>query len=113
MICKYCGYNLPDDATYCKRCGEVLSGDRPRTVLREEISTHIVGAILVTLFCCWPLGIPAIVYAAKVNERLIYGDYNAARQASQKAKFWIICSIIGAALIVLIFLFISLFVEPF
>ena len=98
MICRHCGHDLPDDAITCDRCGEVLPDEKPKNIIREEIPSHLAGAIIVTLLCCWPLGIPAIVYAARVNERLIYGDYDGARQASQNAQSWITYSIIGGAI---------------
>jgi hypothetical protein len=34
------------------------------TVSQENIPNHLVWAILATLFCCLPLGIVSIVYAA-------------------------------------------------
>jgi hypothetical protein len=43
-------------------------------------------AILVTIFCCLPFGIVAIVYAAQVNTKLQAGDYAGAADASKKAK---------------------------
>ena len=45
-------------------------------------------AILTTLFCCLPLGIVAIVFAAQVGGKLKAGDYDGARDASRKAKIW-------------------------
>ncbi len=49
---------------------------------------YLVWAILSTIFCCWPLGIPAIVFAAQVNSKFQAGNYAEALQASQKAKLW-------------------------
>lgn len=60
-----------------------------------SIKTYMTQAILVTLFCCLPFGISAIVYASKVSSSLKAGDYNSAMSYSQKAKnrvlwaFWI------------------------
>ena len=50
--------------------------------------TYLTEAILVTLFCCWPFGIPAIVNASKVEGRFASGDHEGARQASAEAKKW-------------------------
>jgi hypothetical protein len=47
-----------------------------------------VHAILVTLFCCLPFGIVAIVYAAQVDGKAAAGDYGAAQEASNKARTW-------------------------
>lgn len=50
--------------------------------------TWLVESILVTLFCCLPLGIVGIVYAAKVNSLYAAGLTEAAQQASAKAGKW-------------------------
>lgn len=47
---------------------------------------YLVWAILSTIFCCWPLGIPAIVFAARVNGKWMQGDHAGAIDASNKAK---------------------------
>jgi len=47
-----------------------------------------VFAILATVLCCLPAGIPAIVYAAQVNGKLQAGDLAGARAASENAKMW-------------------------
>jgi hypothetical protein len=48
--------------------------------------TYLVWAILSTIFCCLPLGIPAIVYAAKVDGAWDAGRYEAAMTYSKRAK---------------------------
>ncbi|HTS37126.1 MAG TPA: CD225/dispanin family protein [Candidatus Solibacter sp.] len=52
------------------------------------VPNYLVFAILTTVFCCLPAGIPAIVYAAQVNGKLQAGDYAGAQQASKNAKLW-------------------------
>lgn len=47
--------------------------------------SHLDLAILSTLFCCLPLGIISIVYAAKVDGLYDSGDYAGAQDASDKA----------------------------
>jgi hypothetical protein len=49
---------------------------------------YLVFAILVTIFCCLPLGIVAIVFAAQVNSKANAGDYEGAAASSRKAKTW-------------------------
>lgn len=51
--------------------------------------TYLVEAILVTLFCCLPLGIVAIVKAANVNSLLSTGNIDAAKAASASAGKWV------------------------
>jgi hypothetical protein len=66
--------------------------------------TYLWQSIVVTLLCCWPCGIPAIVYAAQVEKRFLRGDYDGAEQASANAKTWTIVSFSLAALSVVIYL---------
>jgi len=47
---------------------------------------HLTWAILSLIFFCWPLGIPAIVYANRVNEKWIAGDITGAQSSSHSAK---------------------------
>lgn len=51
-------------------------------------SSNLAWAILVTIFCCLPFGIVAIVYASKVSGLYAAGQYNAAVEAARKAKNW-------------------------
>lgn len=53
----------------------------------RQIPNYLVFAIL-TIFCCWPLAIPAIINAAKVNTLAAQGDYRGAEEASAAAKKW-------------------------
>ena len=64
---------------------------------------YLVMAILVTIFCCWPLGIPAIVFAAQVNSKFAQGDYAGAEESSKKAKMWSIISLIAGLVIGLLY----------
>jgi hypothetical protein len=52
------------------------------------VPNYLVQAILVTLFCCLPFGIVAIVFAAQVNGKLAAGDHAGAVQTSNQAKMW-------------------------
>ncbi|MFP6876973.1 MAG: CD225/dispanin family protein, partial [Roseibacillus sp.] len=58
-------------------------------VAHQHIPNYLVPAILVTIFCiCWPFGIPAIIFAAKVDGMVARGDIAGALNASNKAKMW-------------------------
>lgn len=48
----------------------------------------LVESILVTIFCCLPLGIVSIIHASQVNSRYNMGDYAGAEAASRDAKRW-------------------------
>lgn len=51
--------------------------------------TWLVESILVTLFCCLPLGIVGIVNAVKVDTLYYAGQYDEALYRSTQAKKWI------------------------
>ena len=52
------------------------------------IPNYLTQAILVTLCCCVPFGIVAIVHAAQVNTHQGRGEYEKALKASDEAKKW-------------------------
>lgn len=52
----------------------------------RKVENHMVWAILVTLFCCLPLGIPAIVFSSQVDDKMNKGDYSGAVESANKAK---------------------------
>ena len=49
---------------------------------------NLVWAIIATLLCCWPFGIPAIISASKVDRLWAAGCHNEAVQAAADAKKW-------------------------
>jgi predicted secreted protein len=58
-----------------------------------------VWAILSTLFCCLPLGIASIVFAAQVNSKYAAGDLAGAQESSNKARqFALWATIIGVVI---------------
>lgn len=64
----------------------------PPQATAPYIPNHLVWAILTTLFCCLPMGIVSIVYAAQVDGKRAAGDIAGALESSRKAKFWAILS---------------------
>ncbi len=60
----------------------------------QKINSHLVKAILVTIFCCQPFGIVSIVFAAQVDGRVRSGDIQGAIESSEKANKWANWSII-------------------
>ncbi len=57
-------------------------------------TSYLVWAILCTIFCCLPLGIPAIIFATQVTTCYRNGDYDGARDRSEKAALWVIVSFV-------------------
>ena len=54
----------------------------------QPVPNYLVQSILLTLCCCLPLGIVAIVYSSKVDGLVASGQHAAAVEASSKAKMW-------------------------
>ena len=52
------------------------------------IPTYLWQSIVVTLLCCLPLGIPAIIYASQVESKRLHGDIAGAMASSKNAKMW-------------------------
>jgi len=102
MFCTQCGANNPDTAAVCAQCGRNLQAGSPVVPLQATgvvlppgttVPNYLVFAILATVFCCLPAGIPAIVYAAQVNSKLQVGDLAGAQLASKNAKLWCLISL--------------------
>lgn len=114
MYCPNCGAQNEDDAPRCTNCGYVLQlvetpavdVPPPPGMPGENIPNYLVPAILTTLFCCLPLGIVSIVYAAQVDSKVSAGDRAGALEASRNAKRWAWISFgTGIGIIVLIVAF--------
>jgi len=84
MYCTACGTSRPDGMNVCPNCGT----GSPVIAAPPQIQNYLVPAILVTLCCCVPAGIVAIVYAAQVNAKLAAGDIAGASESARLAKIW-------------------------
>ncbi|MDE5842789.1 MAG: CD225/dispanin family protein [Muribaculaceae bacterium] len=56
--------------------------------------TYLVWAVVMTVLCCLPAGIAAIVFACQVSSRYYAGDVEGAGRASRNAEIWIIVSFV-------------------
>jgi predicted RNA-binding Zn-ribbon protein involved in translation (DUF1610 family) len=95
--CPMCGEMIIATAAKCRYCGEVFDASlRKAGALQggshgpgsRYIPNYLAQAIIVTLFCCLPFGIPAIVFASQVNNKIAFGDIQGAIRASNQAKMW-------------------------
>jgi hypothetical protein len=116
MYCPSCGAQAVSGASFCSRCGARITDATPaqqsppestppappptgfKAAEAASIPTYLPYSILVTLFCCLPLGIPAIIYAARTSSRAAAGDLEAARSDSKQAKKWTWISFWGGIL---------------
>ena len=91
---------LPEGTTDWKALGDVpelaaaiptvapITAATPASAATANVPDYLVQSILVTLCCCLPFGIAAIVFAAQVKSKLGVGDVAGAMESSRKAKMW-------------------------
>ena len=77
----------------------------PQPSGHRQVPNYLIPAILVTAFCCNPLGIVSIVFAAIANTLSSLGHTQQAVANSNKAKLWLFVSV-GAGVLLWAFLII-------
>jgi len=88
MICNACGATVPDGSMRCPQCGALFQLQGRPAAPSVRIKNYLVESILVTICCCLPFGIAAIVFAAQVNGKLQAGYIAGAQDAADKAKLF-------------------------
>ncbi|HYI12684.1 MAG TPA: CD225/dispanin family protein [Thermoanaerobaculia bacterium] len=105
MTCPNCGTSNLDNASICANCGRALTAapsahasytppppPRPggfgAPAPGVPIPNYLLQSIFVTICCCIPLGIVAIIFSAQVNSKLAAGDIAGAQESSANAKKW-------------------------
>jgi len=106
MYCIQCGTNNNDQAIHCMQCGAFMNqqgiAPTPPPYMppmqpgfmqppMAEVPSYMVQSILITLFCCLPLGIVGIFKAVEVNKKNAVRDYAGAMAASKanKTLLWV------------------------
>ncbi len=70
-----------------------------------NVPNYLVVAII-SLFCCCPLGIVAVIFAAQVNGKVASGDIAGAVDSAKKAKLFSFISIgLGLAMVLFYVIF--------
>lgn len=59
-----------------------------------KVFDWLIPSILSIIFCAWPLGIPALVFAIKANGSKKRGDMTAAAQQAKTARLFVILSVV-------------------
>ncbi len=72
--------------------------------MEQRPKNYLVESILVTIFCCLPLGIAGIVFASQVNTKFDVGDIAGANKASKDAKKWMIWGLISSAVVFVLYI---------
>ena len=89
MYCTNCGQPRPDNAVTCPSCGApVRTPQLQQSGPPVTIPNHLVQSVIVTLCCCLPLGVIAIVNSARVDTLIAQGDVAGAQQASKNANMF-------------------------
>ncbi len=133
MLCPTCGFKNDGPAHYCTNCGQGIqaaahqpfrasgSGDYGEQGYsafgesggyRPQVRNYLIPSILVTIFCCLPLGIVAIVFAAQVNGKVAAGDIAGAQSASRTARTLVIVSVVIGLVVIGIAILAGLLGEP-
>ncbi len=115
MFCPNCGTKIEVPAASCAHCGASLPGPStgppatpPPFSSVVKIPNYLVQSILVTLCCCLPPGIVAIVFAAQVNGKIALGQIDEARRYSRMAYVWSWVSFGAGVLVTLFYLLLLL-----
>lgn len=114
MYCPNCGAPNTDEMKRCGACGTHLDvqdaialhpeglGAQVTSIAVPPVSSHLLFAMMTTLFCCLPLGMVSLVYASQVQPRVARGDYLGAQLASQRARTWAVLSFVVGLLTILL-----------
>lgn len=119
-FCTHCGQAVADNCSYCTNCGAPIAAgsqpqyqfnfgqpSQPAQPVGPKPNNYLVWSILTTIFCCLPLGIWCIVCSSKVNKEWDKGNYVGAKEASSRAKTWIIVSAILGLVANVVYMFSS------
>ena len=60
--------------------------DTTEEVIRKKPDDYLYQSIIVMFLCFFPVGVPALVFASRVNVLWEAGEYDRAESASRKAK---------------------------
>ncbi|XP_072051096.1 interferon-induced transmembrane protein 1-like isoform X2 [Amphiura filiformis] len=62
---------------------------------QEPSNDHMIYAIIVTMFCCFPCGIVALIRSFDVRRRFMAGDIAGAETAIRESKKWSLAGLVS------------------
>lgn len=81
----------------------------PSPSVTGTVPNFLIPAII-SLFCCMPLGIVAVIFAAQVNGKVAAGDTAGAMESSKKAKMFSFIAIGLGLLLILCYIVFLIFI---
>ncbi|MDE7080456.1 MAG: phosphoribosylglycinamide formyltransferase [Muribaculaceae bacterium] len=85
--------------------GAAASGPQPDAPMPPA---YLVWAVIMTVLCCLPAGVVAIIYSTQVSSKYYAGDMEGARRCSERAQIWIIVSFVIGVLVQSLYLPVAL-----
>ena len=78
---------------------------------RVPYRDYLLPAILSTVFCFWPLGIAAIIFAAKANSLRAAGNHERAAVQAAKARKFIMWTVLLPVVLMVIYVILAVLLE--
>ena len=104
-FCQHCGVKTKDKQIMCTKCGGSLAYTFGST---QNIDSGMIKAVLVTVLCCLPLGIVAIIKSSEVSGKLAVGDIAGAKASAEESHSWSNWGILLTIIFVILYFFLLL-----
>lgn len=92
------GAPLPPEQVQDVECDDPAIAKSPRGRVPENgekmPDNYLVWSVIMTVLCCLPAGIVAIIFSSQVSSKFYAGDIEGANKASERAQIWIIVSFV-------------------
>lgn len=84
----------PAQPAYTPQTSTRFEADKQPVAIQEPPKAYLAWSIVMTLLCCLPAGVIAIIFSCQVNSKMRRGDVDGAFRASERAQLWIVLSFI-------------------
>ena len=111
MVCNVCGHTNEPDVKFCTSCGNAITQEGGQNNAQNpmqyetppNIPNYLAFSIIVTILCCLPLGIAAIIKSTQVDKFIATGNYQSAMESSKQAKLFCILSAVLGVIVSIIY----------